>query len=189
MKVLLIDNYDSFTYNLVHYLEQLNAEVIVVRNDESYDAEITWCDRVVISPGPGLPKQSGQLMAMLKLAVEQKPILGVCLGLQAIVEYFGGMLKNLNEVHHGQQSELEIIDLKDPLFSGIPQKSKIAHYHSWVADRQQLPACLIETSRSLGDEIMSIRHSQLPIWAVQFHPESILSEHGLQLMKNWLTKT
>lgn len=186
MKVLIIDNYDSFTYNLVHYVEQFADEVRVIQNDEQFEKKLEWADKLILSPGPGLPEESGQLMEIISRSVGRLPILGVCLGHQALGLHFGGKLLNLKQVYHGKQSELEIKVESDLLFKKINQKSKIGHYHSWVIDKSSISSELLVTATSLGGEVMSIKHKTLPIWGVQFHPESILTEHGLQMIKNWV---
>jgi len=186
MKVLIIDNYDSFTYNLVHYVEQFADEVRVIQNNEPYESSLEWTDRLILSPGPGLPEESGRLMEIIKNAVGKLPILGVCLGHQALGIYFGGRLINLTQVHHGKQSELKIEKENDLIYKNIKQYCKIGHYHSWVIDRTTIPTVLQITGTSLGGEIMSIKHKTLPIWGVQFHPESILTENGLLIIKNWI---
>lgn len=186
-KILIIDNYDSFTYNLFHYLEELNnGGVEVMRNDEIDFNRIEEFDAFVISPGPGLPKNAGDLMLFLNKHSKRKNILGICLGLQAIGEYFGMKLKNLNEVVHGQSNEINVIDSKNILFKNIPSKYKVGRYHSWVIDEESFSTNFKITSRTLDGNIMSISHKELPIHGVQFHPESILTEFGKELLGNWL---
>ncbi|MGY8952017.1 MAG: anthranilate synthase component II [Flavobacteriales bacterium] len=185
MKVLIIDNYDSFTYNLVHYIEQFASEVLVIQNNEEYKEHVKWADKLILSPGPGLPEESGSLMEIISFAVGKLPILGVCLGHQALGIYFGGKLVNLQQVHHGKQSNLHVIDPQNLIFKGIKTACKIGHYHSWVIEKGSLSSSLEVTATSLNGEIMSIKHKDLPIWGVQFHPESVLTENGLLMMKNW----
>jgi anthranilate synthase component II len=185
LKILIIDNYDSFTFNLVHYLEQFAEEVVVQRNDRIDLEGIAGFDKVVISPGPGLPREAGQLNAALHQLIGKVPLLGVCLGLQAIVEHFGGQLSNLQQVLHGKTSQCHIVH-DDPLFERISSPFEIGHYHSWVADKKTFPNELeVLAENSLG-LIMALRHKTLPIHAVQFHPESILTPSGLLMIQNWV---
>ncbi|MBD79075.1 MAG: aminodeoxychorismate/anthranilate synthase component II [Crocinitomicaceae bacterium] len=186
MKVLIIDNYDSFTYNLVHYVEQFVDQVKVIRNDEPFQEELKIHDKLILSPGPGLPEDSGNLMDIIKTAIGNIPVLGVCLGHQALGLHFGAKLANLEHVHHGKQSKLHFIGEIDPIYEGIPNESNIGHYHSWVIEKTSLPNSIEVTATSLGEEIMSIKHKDLPVWGVQFHPESILTEHGLKMIANWI---
>jgi len=184
--IVLIDNYDSFTYNLVHYVEQFAKEVVVIQNDAEYESHLNWADKIILSPGPGLPQDSGKLMEIIKNAVGKLPTLGVCLGHQALGIHFGGELVNLKKVHHGKQSELYISNSADLIFKGISSKSMVGHYHSWVIEKTSLPKELELTSTSLGGEIMSLKHKELPIWGVQFHPESVLTENGIKMIENWV---
>lgn len=192
-KILLIDNYDSFTFNLVHYLESLtDQEIEVVRNDDLGFSKIDDYDAVVISPGPGLPKQAGMLMEFLAAYANQKKILGICLGQQAIAEHFGMRLKNLGEVVHGQARSIKVLQVKRGekndagLFKGLPKNLTVGRYHSWVIEPESMsPDFEITTTDEQGN-IMSIQHKKLLISAVQFHPESILTEYGKELLKNWL---
>lgn len=186
-QILLIDNYDSFTYNLFHYLDELNqGGVEVVRNDELDLEKVKEYDRVVLSPGPGLPKDAGKLMEFLKRYATGVPILGVCLGQQAIAEHFGMKLKNLNEVVHGQSRTIEILENTKGIFSDFPSEIKVGRYHSWVIDSKSISKEFEITSTDTEGNIMSIRHKNLPICAVQFHPESILTEMGKEMLGNWL---
>jgi len=187
MKILLIDNYDSFTYNLFHYLEELNeGGVEVIRNDELDLSKVPQYDRVVLSPGPGLPKNAGKLVEFLKIYATKIPILGVCLGQQAIAEHFGMQLKNLSEVVHGQSRKIEIIANKKGLFKDFPPEIKVGRYHSWVIDPKSITDDVEVTSRDEAGNIMSIQHKTLPIQAVQFHPESVLTPRGKEILQNWL---
>ncbi|MFI5217912.1 MAG: anthranilate synthase component II [Bacteroidia bacterium] len=188
-KILILDNYDSFTFNLVHYVEKIiDDEVDVFRNDEISLVEIERYEKIILSPGPGLPKDAGILIPLIKKYAPTKKILGVCLGLQAIGEAFGAKLKNLSEVHHGVAREVNVTDSNENLFTGIPGKFNAGRYHSWVIDRSMLPSCLKITSADNNNEIMSIAHSQYDLKGVQFHPESILTEYGEKLLENWLQK-
>lgn len=184
IKVLLIDNYDSFTFNLVHYLRSLDCEVTVWRNDEFYLDEVEQFENIVLSPGPGLPSENGLLIDVIKKFAPTKNILGVCLGHQAIAEVFGGSLKNLQRVYHGESSEIQVVDLNDSLFKNLPEKFEVGRYHSWAID--QLGNELIATSYTADGEIMSLRHSHYSVCGVQFHPESILSPYGFEILKNWV---
>lgn len=186
-KILLIDNYDSFTYNLFHYLDELNeGGVEVIRNDELDLNNLQKYDRVVLSPGPGLPENAGKLMNFLEVYATESPILGVCLGQQAIAEHFGMKLKNLDEVVHGQARKVQILKTKSGLFKGLPPEIKVGRYHSWVIDPVSLTDDFEVTSTDEEGNIMSIEHKTLPICAVQFHPESILTEYGKEMLQNWL---
>ena len=184
MKVLLLDSFDSFTYNLFHYLEGLDCEVKVARNNEITLAEIEEFDKIVLSPGPGLPQDSGILMDLLAEFATKKPILGVCLGMQAIALHFGGSLYNLSEVKHGV-SEIAHQKAKSELFKDIPQSFEVGLYHSWAVD-SNLPSELKVTAISENDVLMSIEHQTLPIYAVQFHPESILTPAGKKIIQNFI---
>lgn len=186
MKLLILDNYDSFTYNLVHLIEKVSdIEFTVVRNDKISLEEINQFDKILLSPGPGLPKDAGIMPELLKTYSATKNILGVCLGLQAIGENFGAPLKNLNEVVHGQSSIIKIIG-NDALFNNCPAKFKVGRYHSWVIDPDNLPDSLEITAIDSEGSIMALQHKSLNIKGVQFHPESILSEYGETLISNWL---
>lgn len=186
-KVVVIDNYDSFTYNLVHYIEGiLEADVAVFRNDAFVLADIAQYDKILLSPGPGLPRDAGLLLPLLEAYKAEKDILGICLGLQAIVESYGGRLYNLPMAYHGVATQMLRTSDDDPLWAGIPRRFKAARYHSWVADRADLPACFRITCRDTEDQIMAIAHEQHRVQGIQFHPEAILTEYGLHLLENWL---
>ncbi|MBL4707007.1 MAG: aminodeoxychorismate/anthranilate synthase component II [Flavobacteriales bacterium] len=186
--ILLIDNYDSFTYNLYHYLEEMNeGKVVVMRNDEINFEQAESFQKVVISPGPGLPSQAGDLMKFLNQFILEKEILGICLGQQAIAEHFGMRLKNLEEVIHGQAKQIRVLSKKERLFSGLPSVLKVGRYHSWVIDPKNITENIIITSQDDDGNIMSIAHESLPIKAVQFHPESVLTEFGKEMIANWLS--
>lgn len=193
MKILLIDNYDSFTYNLVHYLEQVTQDQItVVRNDHITLEQVGDYNLIMFSPGPGLPKDAGKMMEIIRVWHKTKNIFGICLGHQAIGEFFGAKLRNLDEVHHGVATPIEIKHA-DPIFQDIPKTISVGRYHSWVLDENNIPNDLIVTAKDLAGEIMAIQHRTLPIFGVQFHPESIMTTHGLQMIRNWyshaLTRT
>lgn len=186
-KVVIIDNYDSFTYNLVHYLEDLNRHVTVYRNDEFELDELKPFDKILLSPGPGLPSEAGLLKQVIQHYASSKSILGVCLGLQAIAEVFGGNLLNLNNVHHGKSSEITILS-EDELFHGLPKKIQVGRYHSWVMNPHFVPAVLEVTSIDNEKQIMSIKHNYLDVKGVQFHPESILTPKGKVILENWINQ-
>jgi len=183
-KILVIDNYDSFVYNLVHYLEDLNCQVTVKRNDELYLEEVKQYDKILLSPGPGIPDEAGLLKEIIKTYGHSKPMLGVCLGQQAIAEVFGGKLINLNKVYHGVATSIEVIEEDSVLFKDLPKKLDVGRYHSWVVE--QLPDALIPTSYDENGQIMSIKHRDFPVFAVQFHPESVLTPLGKKILENWV---
>ena len=185
MKIIIIDNYDSFTYNLSHMVKQLGAEVCVKRNDKFNMSELEEFDKIILSPGPGIPSEAGQLLGVIKAYVGKKPILGVCLGHQAIGEYFGGRLTNLKEVHHGIQSQIKTVK-NDYIFEDVSAQPLVGRYHSWVVSNECLPECLEVTSVSLENEIMSIRHKDFDIRGIQFHPESVLTPEGARMIRNWM---
>ncbi|WP_067036968.1 anthranilate synthase component II [Allomuricauda sp. CP2A] len=183
-KILMIDNYDSFTYNLVHYLEDLDCEVTVKRNDQLTLVEVEPFDYIVLSPGPGIPDEAGLLKEIIEKYAPTKRIFGVCLGLQAIGEVFGGTLINLDQVYHGVDTTISVIK-DDPIFKGLPKELQVGRYHSWVVDTD-LPEELEVTSVDENGQIMSLHHKTYDVTAVQFHPESVLTPEGKQMLKNWL---
>ncbi len=185
MKVLILDNYDSFTYNLLHYVEGFDVEVDVCLNNEVDLATVGQYDKVILSPGPGLPKNAGKMPQLLEDYWDKLPILGVCLGFQALVEFFGGTLYNQTAVKHGI-SETCTVNLNSKLFNETAPHFKIGLYHSWAAERTSFPACLLETATSEKNIIMGFEHKTKPLAGVQFHPESILSQHGHQIVENFL---
>lgn len=183
-KVLVIDNYDSFTYNLVHYLEELDCEVVVHRNDKITLEEIADFDHILLSPGPGIPDEAGLLKEIIRTYGPDKRILGVCLGQQAIAEVYGGSLINLEQVYHGIATPVEILE-PDYLFEGLPSNLMVGRYHSWVVD-PELPDCLEATAIDDSGQLMAIRHREYDVRAVQFHPESVLTPEGKEILRNWL---
>lgn len=185
MKVAVIDNYDSFTYNLVHYLEDLGAEVTVFRNDEFDLEDLASFEKILLSPGPGIPDEAGLLKEVIKTYDKTKDIFGVCLGLQAIGEIYGGKLTNLDTVFHGVATKISITN-DDFIFDNLPQKFEVGRYHSWVVSTENLPDSLIITSTDENGEIMSLKHEHLNVRGVQFHPESVLTPNGKQILENWL---
>ncbi len=182
--VLVIDNYDSFTYNLVHYLEELGCTVVVKRNDQLRLEEVDAFEKIVLSPGPGIPDEAGLLKKIIAAYAPTKSIFGVCLGQQAIAEVFGGSLINLDEVYHGIATKIKITK-EDVLFKGLPEEIEVGRYHSWVVS-PDLPAVLEVTSVDENGQIMSLRHKTYDVRAVQFHPESVLTPHGKKMLENWL---
>jgi len=183
LKVLLVDNYDSFTFNLSHLLEGLDADVWVVRNDEITEEQIVWCEKVVLSPGPGVPLESLGMMDVLKKTIGKKPILGVCLGMQALAEYFDDEIYNLDKVYHGVQKKIKVE--KGTLFKGLSLELNVALYHSWAVslnDNSVFDICAV----SEDNVLMAIEHKELPVFGIQFHPESILTPEGRLILKNFL---
>jgi anthranilate synthase component 2 len=187
LKVLLLDNYDSFTYNLLHLVEQFDGvEIDIWRNDKIELEKVNDYDKILLSPGPGLPKEAGILLPLIKAYAGKKSILGICLGMQAIGEVFGATLFNLDKVQHGVANITTVIDESEILYKEIPKQFKTGRYHSWMVSREHLPDVLKITSVDEQNNIMSLRHSALDVRGVQFHPESILTEYGYELMKNWI---
>jgi len=187
MKILVLDNYDSFTYNLVHYLEELpNIEVDVFRNDQITVKQASSYDKIVLSPGPGIPDEAGILKELIAKLAPTHSILGVCLGCQAIAEVFGGSLTNLTKVYHGVASTVEIKDKNEKLFFSLPNTFLAGRYHSWVVNEKDLPSNLVVTAYDKQGQIMGIRHKKFDLRGVQFHPESILTEHGKKMIQNWI---
>ncbi len=184
--ILVIDNYDSFTYNLVHYLEDLNCKVSVLRNDEFDIDEVAKFDKILLSPGPGLPSEAGLLKEVIQKYAATKSILGVCLGQQAIGEVFGGKLTNLEKVYHGVASKVQIIVNDEPLFNDLDNEIEVGRYHSWVISKENFPDDLEITSIDENGEIMSIRHKFYDVKGVQYHPESVLTPHGKKILQNWV---
>ncbi len=184
-KILVIDNYDSFTYNLVHYLEDLNCEVTVIRNDKLQLEDVKPFDKIVLSPGPGIPDEAGLLKPIIKEYGATKSILGVCLGQQAIGEVFGGQLNNLDEVYHGVATQVKITVDDETMFKGLDKNIEVGRYHSWVVDTN-LPEELEATSLDENGQIMSLRHRIYDVKGVQFHPESVLTPQGKKMLKNWV---
>lgn len=185
MKTVIIDNYDSFTYNLAHLVKELGAEVSVVRNDQFQLPELKPFDKIILSPGPGIPAEAGLLMNVIDAYASVKPILGVCLGHQAIGEYFGGKLTNLSQVFHGIASTISIT-APDYIYKELPAQVQVGRYHSWVVDNEGLPDCLEVTSVSEEGQIMSLRHKQYDVRGIQYHPESVLTPEGRKIIANWL---
>tara|TARA_B100001057_G_scaffold501227_1_gene622203 strand:+ start:5316 stop:5882 length:567 start_codon:yes stop_codon:yes gene_type:complete len=183
-KIFLIDNYDSFTYNLSHYLEELGCKVKIMRNDMFDINEIKEYDGILISPGPGIPDEAGMTKEVIKKYFKEKNILGVCLGQQAIAEAFGGNIENMKEVYHGVATKINCLK-NDEIFDNIPELIEVGRYHSWIV-KEPLPEDLIITSVDENNQVMSLKHKKYPIRGVQFHPESILTPYGKTIMKNWI---
>ena len=185
MKIVIIDNYDSFTYNLSHLVKELGAEVTVLRNDQFELADLEPYSKIILSPGPGIPSEAGLLCDVIRTYAGRKRILGVCLGHQAIGEVFGARLENLSDVFHGVATPCHII-ADDPIFSGLERDITIGRYHSWVVSREGLPDCLEVTAVSDEGQIMALHHRELNVRGIQFHPESVLTPDGRKMIQNWL---
>jgi anthranilate synthase component 2 len=186
-KILVIDNYDSFTYNLVYYIEKLTGiSPSVFRNDEISLDEAGSYDKIVLSPGPGVPADAGICIDLIKKYSGTKSILGVCLGHQAIGEAFGSKIINLRSVYHGVATPVYITDEQEPLFANIPSTIIGGRYHSWVVSRDNLPDCLKITCQDEGGIIMGISHKSFDVRGLQFHPESVLTEYGMEIIGNWI---
>ena len=187
MKILVIDNYDSFTYNLVQYIERIpGTAVTVARNDKIGLEEVGEYDKVVISPGPGVPDEAGISKGLIGRYGSEKSILGVCLGHQAIAEVYGGSIRNLARVYHGVSSPIQRSVGDEPLFKGVPQVFDAGRYHSWIVEEDTLPDVLEVTARNAEGDIMALRHREFDVKGVQFHPESVLTEYGGMMIKNWI---
>ncbi|MBP1541175.1 MAG: aminodeoxychorismate/anthranilate synthase component II [Prevotella sp.] len=185
MKIVIIDNYDSFTYNLAHLVRELGTEVTVVRNDRFELSQLEPYSKIILSPGPGIPSEAGLLLDVIRAYAGRKPILGVCLGHQAIGEVFGGKLENLSEVFHGVATEGSQFN-NDDLFYGLPRRIVMGRYHSWVVSKEDFPDCLEITAESDDGQIMALKHKELNIRGIQFHPESVLTPDGRKMLQNWL---
>lgn len=200
MKTIIIDNYDSFTYTLAHLVKELGAEVDVLRNDKFRLEELEPYDKIILSPGPGIPEEAGLLLDVIRTYAGRKPMLGVCLGEQAIGQAFGGKLVNLSDVFHGVQTEIGIRDeglgMKDEgisleedyIFRGLPERIPVGRYHSWVVDTENFPEVLAVTAVSPEGQIMALKHREYDIHGIQFHPESVLTPDGKTIVGNWLFK-
>lgn len=185
IKTVIIDNYDSFTYNLSHLLKELGASVTVVRNDKFRIEDLEQFDKIVLSPGPGIPSEAGLMPQVIKSYAGRKPILGICLGHQAIGEAFGAKLLNIGNVVHGVATPAHLT-AQDYLFEGLASDLEVGRYHSWVVDDNDIPQCLEVTSRSDDGYIMSLRHREYDVRGIQFHPESVLTPQGKTIINNWL---
>jgi len=185
MDVLVIDNYDSFTYNLVHLLQELGAQVSVHRNDKISLEAVGACHKILLSPGPGIPEEAGLLKEIIRTYGPSKSLFGVCLGHQAIGEVYGGKLMNSNVVWHGVATPVRVLCEEEALFRNLPRQFATGRYHSWLV-AQQLPDCLVPTAVDADGHIMALRHREHDVRGVQFHPESVLTEHGKVMLQNWL---
>ncbi len=189
INILVLDNYDSFTYNLVHLIEAiLNKKVNVFRNDKISLDEVEKYDKIVLSPGPGIPDEGGIMKSLIERYASSKSILGVCLGHQAIAEVFGGQLLNMEKVYHGLSTTLKIVSKEDYLFSGLPRLFEGGRYHSWLVSKENLPSCFDITVEDQEGNIMGISHQKYDVKGVQFHPESVLTEYGEKILTNWLNR-
>lgn len=188
MRLLILDNYDSFTYNLLDYFVRIGVDAEVYRNDAISLREVSEYDRIVLSPGPGLPATAGIMPSVIAAYGANTPILGVCLGHQAICEHYGGKLQNLPQVYHGQTS-LTTVLVRDPLFDGFTSPFQSGHYHSWVVDPAQAGEGIEVLAVNQFGWVMAVRHRKHPLYGVQFHPESIMTDQGLQILENWLKST
>lgn len=187
MKIVIIDNYDSFTYNLSHLVKELGADVTVYRNDRFSMGQLEPFDKIILSPGPGIPQEAGLLLDTIRTYAGRKPMLGVCLGHQAIGEAFGATLENLSDVFHGVATEGTQLQ-NDPIFAGLPRRITMGRYHSWVVRRDSMPGCLEITAESDEGEVMALRHKTYDIHGIQFHPESVLTPDGRTIVGNWLAQ-
>lgn len=187
MNILVFDNYDSFTYNLVHLVEKIiGGKVTVARNDEIALDKVDAFDRIILSPGPGIPEEAGLLLPLIRQYAPTKSIFGVCLGQQAIGEAFGAKLSNLSEVYHGVATPVTVTSRSGRLFEKLPDELEVGRYHSWVVDEKTLPAELEVTARDEHGYIMALQHTKYDVSGVQFHPESVLTPQGEQILRNWL---
>jgi anthranilate synthase component 2 len=188
MKILIFDNYDSFTYNLVHLVEKiLHEKVDVYRNDQITLDEVKRYDKIILSPGPGIPEEAGLLLPLIKEYAATKSILGVCLGHQAIGQAFGGTLKNLDKVYHGVATKINILYENAPILRGLGNEVEVGRYHSWIVDNERFPADLEITAIDDNGYVMGLQHKTFDVQGVQFHPESVLTPDGEKMLRNWLT--
>lgn len=188
VKVLVLDNYDSFTYNLVHIIRELGFQPDVIRNNQIRVEDVVAYDKILLSPGPGIPDEAGIMKEVIKVYSTSKSILGVCLGHQGIGEVFGARIYNLEQVLHGVTTHVEVSDPAEPLFRDVPRQFKAGHYHSWAIEPGSLNGALKATALNESGMVMAIAHAQYDVRGVQFHPESVLTEHGKKIIENWLQK-
>ena len=188
MKILVLDNYDSFTYNLVHIIKELGYgdNMIIARNDKITIEEVDSFDKILLSPGPGIPDEAGILKSLIKTYAPSKSILGICLGHQAIAEVFGAKLFNMKEVKHGMSGPINVLDNSNYIFNEVPKTFIGAHYHSWAVKRESITSSLKITAEDDHRLIMGIRHQEFDVQGLQFHPESIMTENGVKMINNWL---
>ena len=187
MRIAVIDNYDSFTYNLVHLVKSLGVEVDVFRNDQFRLSSLEPYDKLLLSPGPGIPGEAGLLLEVIKTYASRKSILGICLGHQAIGEVFGGRLVRLRQVYHGVATPCEQM-MDEPLFADLPRHFEVGRYHSWVVSREDFPDCLQVTALSSDGQVMALRHKQYDVCGLQFHPESVLTPLGETILSDWIRR-
>jgi anthranilate synthase component 2 len=187
VKILIFDNYDSFTYNLVHLVEKITGEKVdVFRNDQITLEKVNDYDKIILSPGPGIPEEAGLLLPLIKEYASAKSILGVCLGHQAIAEAFGGKLTNLSTVFHGVATPIQIRNQNSKILQGLPETIEVGRYHSWIVNDENFPEELEVTARDANGYIMGLQHKTFDVQGVQFHPESVLTPDGEQILRNWL---
>lgn len=187
MKLLVLDNYDSFTYNLVHMVRAIGGtDLTVLRNDALKAENALEFDKIILSPGPGIPADAGVMPALIRLCAPTKSILGVCLGHQGIAEAFGGSLINIEKVYHGVATQMQVTDASEPLFANLPQQLEVGRYHSWIVDAASLPSELKVTAQTEDGTCMAVRHQTYDVAGVQFHPESVLTPRGKDMIANWL---
>ena len=187
MQILILDNYDSFTHNLAYLLTELGHKPVVIRNDKLGVEEVAAFDKILLSPGPGIPDEAGITKQVIRELGPEKSILGVCLGHQTIAEVYNASIYNLTEVLHGVTSVVNVVDADERLFADIPNKLKACHYHSWAVDPGSINGVLKVTAVNEQGLVMAISHQRFDVKGVQFHPESILTEHGKQILKNWIS--
>jgi len=186
MKILVLDNYDSFTYNLVYILRELNDHVEIHRNDKITLEEVAQFDKILLSPGPGIPSEAGIMQDLIRYYAPTKSIMGVCLGHQGIGEVFGASLNNMADVLHGISNKAIVTDTTEKLFEGLPASFQVGRYHSWTVVKDTVPDTMTITAIDEQDQVMALTHKTYDVRGVQFHPESVLTEHGKQMMQNWL---
>lgn len=188
MKILVLDNYDSFTYNLVYILRELGYDPDVIRNDKITVEAVGQYDKILLSPGPGIPSEAGILQELVREYAPTKAIMGVCLGHQGIGEVFGASLENLGDVLHGVAHQAHVLDRDEYLFDGLPDELTVGRYHSWSVVRSSIPTDLKITAEDEGGRVMGLRHVRYDVRGVQFHPESVLTVGGVKMMENWVTQ-
>lgn len=186
MKLLVLDNYDSFTYNLVYILRGLGYRPVVVRNDKIDLEDVNWYDKILLSPGPGIPAEAGIMQSLLVEYSPRKSILGICLGHQGIGEVFGARLENLGDVLHGVAHPAFVMDRSERLFAGLSDQLMVGRYHSWTVSEKSVPACLTVTATDANGRVMGLAHTRYDVKGLQFHPESVLTENGVRMVQNWL---
>lgn len=187
MKILVLDNYDSFTYNLVYILRELHDDVEVHRNDKIALEDVAQYDKILLSPGPGIPSEAGIMQDLIRTYAATKSIMGVCLGHQGIGEVFGASLKNMSDVLHGISDKAIITDPTEPLFQGLPSSFQVGRYHSWTVVGDTVPDTMTITAVDENGQVMALHHNTYDVRGVQFHPESVLTEHGKEMLQNWLS--